>query len=219
MLFCWPHWALLDAAPGLDGAGRPGSFPPGQSWAQGSGVRGGLTFPSLLASAFAQGVCKAASDSGCHALVLSCVTSRIPPAEGGHGPSPVQPLSRLRSSRETGVWGSLGMGLDRRASVFWTLVFSLQPESSDVIGPVGQTVLHYLSTLIFIFYCSVWVGKIPWRREWLPHPGFLGLPCGSDRQDSACSAGDPGSQEDPLEEGMATHSSIFVYRVPQTMGS
>ena len=118
MLFCWPHWALLDAAPGLDGAGRPGSFPPGQSWAQGSGVRGGLTFPSLLASVFAWGVCKAASDSGCHALVLSCVTSRIPPAEGGHGLSPVQPLSRLCSSRETGAWGSLGMGLDKRASVF-----------------------------------------------------------------------------------------------------
>ena len=94
--------------------------------------------------------------------------------------------------------------------MFWTLVSSLQRESSDVIRPVGQTFLHYLFTLIFIFHCSVWVGKIPWRREWLPTPGFLGLPCGSDRQESAFNAGDSGSWEDPLEEGMATHSSIFV---------
>ena len=37
-----------------------------------------------------------------------------------------------------------------------------------------------------------------------------GFPGSSDSKDSACSAGDPGSipgQEDPLEKGMATHSS------------
>ena len=36
---------------------------------------------------------------------------------------------------------------------------------------------------------------------------------------SVCSAGDPGSipgQEDPLEEGMATHSSISAWRIPWT---
>ena len=35
---------------------------------------------------------------------------------------------------------------------------------------------------------------------------------GSDVKESDCSVGDPGSilgQEDPLEEGMATHSSIL----------
>ena len=45
--------------------------------------------------------------------------------------------------------------------------------------------------------------------------GFSG---GSDAKESACSAGDQGSilgQEDPLEKGMATHSSI-AWRIPWT---
>ena len=36
---------------------------------------------------------------------------------------------------------------------------------------------------------------------------------------SFCSAGDPGSipgQEDPLEEGMATHSTVLAWRIPWT---
>ena len=46
---------------------------------------------------------------------------------------------------------------------------------------------------------------------------FLG---GSDGKESACSSG-IGSvrslgQEDPLEEGMATHSSILAWRIPWT---
>ena len=40
----------------------------------------------------------------------------------------------------------------------------------------------------------------------------------SDSKESACNAGDPGSipgrQEDPLEEGMAIHSSILAWRTP-----
>ena len=42
---------------------------------------------------------------------------------------------------------------------------------------------------------------------------------GSDGKESACNEGDPGSspnQEDPLEEGMATHSSILAWRIPWT---
>ena len=38
-------------------------------------------------------------------------------------------------------------------------------------------------------------------------------------KESACNTGDPGSilgLEDPLEEGMATHSSILAWRIPQT---
>ena len=37
--------------------------------------------------------------------------------------------------------------------------------------------------------------------------------------ESGCSAGDLGSicgQEDPLEEGMVTHSNILVWRIPWT---
>ena len=47
----------------------------------------------------------------------------------------------------------------------------------------------------------------------------LGFPGGSDGKESACSAGDPGlilDQEDPLEKGMATHSSILPWRIPWT---
>ena len=45
----------------------------------------------------------------------------------------------------------------------------------------------------------------------------LGFPGGSDSKESACNAGDPGSiagSEDPLEKGMATHSSILAWRNP-----
>ena len=46
-----------------------------------------------------------------------------------------------------------------------------------------------------------------------------GFPGGSDGKASACNAGDPGSilgWEDPLEKGMATHSSILALRIPWT---
>ena len=47
----------------------------------------------------------------------------------------------------------------------------------------------------------------------------LGFPGGSDGKESACSAGDLGSilgQEEPLEKGLATHSSIPACRIPWT---
>ena len=56
----------------------------------------------------------------------------------------------------------------------------------------------------------------------LEHPYFPG---GSDSKESACNAGDPGSipgWEDPMEKGMATHSSIRWTEKPgrlQSMGS
>ena len=45
---------------------------------------------------------------------------------------------------------------------------------------------------------------------------FLG---GSDGKETACNAGDPVrslGQDNPLEKGMATHSSILAWRVPWT---
>ena len=51
---------------------------------------------------------------------------------------------------------------------------------------------------------------------------MVGLPGGSDGKESACGAGDAGDlgsmlgQEDPLEKGMATHSSILAWRIPRT---
>ena len=50
-------------------------------------------------------------------------------------------------------------------------------------------------------------------------PQNLGFPGGSDSKEYACNAGDPGSipgQEDPLEKGMATHSSILAWKIPWT---
>ena len=49
--------------------------------------------------------------------------------------------------------------------------------------------------------------------------GFSG---GSDGKESACSTGDLGSilgWKDPLEEGMAPHSSISVWRIPTDRGA
>ena len=38
-----------------------------------------------------------------------------------------------------------------------------------------------------------WVGKIPWRRDRLPTPVYLGFPGGSDGEETACPVGDLGS--------------------------
>ena len=48
------------------------------------------------------------------------------------------------------------------------------------------------------------------------------FPGGSDSKESACNVGDLGlilGWEDPLEEGMATHSSILVWRIPKDRGT
>ena len=45
-----------------------------------------------------------------------------------------------------------------------------------------------------------------------------GFPGGSDDKEFACNIGDPGSilcQNDPLEKGMSTHSSILVWRIDE----
>ena len=74
---------------------------------------------------------------------------------------------------------------------------------------------------------DLWVGKIPRRRSWQPTAVFL--PGESHGQ-----AGDLRDtpwpeiqetqfrsldQEDPLEEGIATHSSILVWRIPMDRGA
>ena len=51
---------------------------------------------------------------------------------------------------------------------------------------------------------DAWVGKIPWRRNRLFTPVFLGFPGGTEGKESACNAGDlgliPGLERSP-EEG------------------
>ena len=49
------------------------------------------------------------------------------------------------------------------------------------------------------------------------HSAYTGFPGGSDAKESACNVGDLGSIPGlgrPLEEGMATHSSILAWRIP-----
>ena len=50
----------------------------------------------------------------------------------------------------------------------------------------------------------------------------MGFPGGSDSKESACNSVDlsliPGL-EDPLEEGMATHSNILDWRIPMDRGA
>ena len=60
-------------------------------------------------------------------------------------------------------------------------------------------------------------GKISWRQDRLPTPVLLGFASGSDSKESTRNVGDLG-WEDPLEEGMATHSSIFAWRIPMDRG-
>ena len=50
-------------------------------------------------------------------------------------------------------------------------------------------------------------------------PGDVGFPDGADSEESAFNAGDSGlipGQDDHLERGMATHSSILAWRIPRT---
>ena len=74
--------------------------------------------------------------------------------------------------------------------------------------------------------------RIPWTEEpcrlqslrahkesdrTVTNPFTLGFPAGSDGKEPACNARDTGfilSQEDLLEKGMATHSSILAWRIP-----
>ena len=61
-----------------------------------------------------------------------------------------------------------------------------------------------------------WVGKIRWRRDRLPTPVFLGLPCGSAGKEFACNAGDlgliPGLRRSPVEG----KGYYIVHGVPKT---
>ena len=64
-----------------------------------------------------------------------------------------------------------------------------------------------------------WVGKIPWRREWLPTPVFLGFPDGSVVKNLPAIAGDVVwslGQTDLLEKEMASHFSLFTWEIPWT---
>ena len=78
------------------------------------------------------------------------------------------------------------------------------------------------NTLDFSLQCrkpwfDSWVRKIHWRKDRLPVPGFLDFPGDTDGKESTSNVGDLGSMPglgSPLEEGMASHSSILTWRIP-----
>ena len=58
----------------------------------------------------------------------------------------------------------------------------------------------------YIFNCNIYLAIAKLLSD-------VGFPGGSDGKESSCNAGDLGwslGWEDPLEEGMATHSSVLV---------
>ena len=68
---------------------------------------------------------------------------------------------------------------------------------------------------------STWIiqASLPSSKYLIQNNLSRDFPGGSDSKESPCNAGDLGSilsQEDPLEEGMATHSSILAWRIPWT---
>ena len=56
------------------------------------------------------------------------------------------------------------------------------------------------------------------------HRQLWGFPGGSDSKESTCKRGDVGlithaGQEDPLEKGMVTHTSMIAWKIPYGQGS
>ena len=58
---------------------------------------------------------------------------------------------------------------------------------ASLIAQLGKNLLAMQETLLLFLG-----GKICWRRDRLPSPGFLGFFYGSAGKESACNAGDPG---------------------------
>ena len=65
---------------------------------------------------------------------------------------------------------------------------------------IKSPILHmakYMWVCVYIYVCvggvCVYVHMIPWRRDRLPTPVFLGFPGASDGKESTCNAGDLGS--------------------------
>ena len=86
--------------------------------------------------------------------------------------------------------------------------------------------LDALNTYKACVHCPEWLFHLPKSTQQVQNGKqarslrTLDFPGGSESKECACSAGDPGSlpgQEDPLEEDMATHSSILAWRIPRTV--
>ena len=62
-----------------------------------------------------------------------------------------------------------------------------------------------------------WVGEIPWRRDRLLTPVFLGFPDGSDGKESACNEGDLGLIPELGKSPGGGHGSPLQYSCQNSM--
>ena len=62
-----------------------------------------------------------------------------------------------------------------------------------LVGFIVVTLYESASNAVDSDLSSSWVWKIPWRRDRLPNPVFLGFSDGSDSKKSTCNAGNLGS--------------------------
>ena len=76
--------------------------------------------------------------------------------------------------------------------------------------------------VLFLLYSTVsqlFIYTYPLSFRFFFHMVILGFSVGSDGKESACNAGDPGSNPGlgrPLGKGISTHSSILAWRIPWT---
>ena len=110
----------------------------------------------------------------------------------------------LKSLMQT-LWGIQGA-----AGLHWTVAVTLPLLQGHLafVVQVGDDISLELGLL----------AAERWDTLWVRIQGS-GSDSGSESKESTCNAGDLGltpSQEDPLEKGMATHSSILAWRIPWT---
>ena len=84
------------------------------------------------------------------------------------------------TAKKTALPKSL-LGFCLQGSVLWQLCSSLVAQLVKSLPPMQRTPLN------------PWIGKIPWRRDGLPTPVFLGFPGGSAGKEPTCNARDLGS--------------------------
>ena len=92
--------------------------------------------------------------------------------------------------------------------ILYLNIYTLWPTSSHFLHCWASE--NYL--LLFVCVCCFYILYFNW--DW-PN---LGFPDSSDGEESACNAGHPGSVPGlggSLGAGMATHSSILAWRIPQ----
>ena len=121
-------------------------------------------------------------------------------------------VERLRFFSSVGYYSILSLWLlicTSQLKVHWPSCHVLTCHLYILFSEMSLHVFCSCSHRILSFLCC-WVLRVVFL------PGFCG---GPDGKESACSVGHPCwslGREDPLEKGMASHSSILTSRVPRT---